>query len=41
MSLRQFQRHDRAGRRQEAVLGILGIDARLDGVAVDADFVLA
>ena len=34
---RQFQRHDCAGRRQEAVLGILGIDARFDGVAADAD----
>ena len=37
---RQFQRHDRAGRRQEAVLGVLGIDARLDGVAVEADLPL-
>ena len=37
---RQLQRHDRAGRRQKAVLGILGIDARFDGVTVEANLVL-
>ena len=33
----QFHRHDPAGRRQEAAFGILGIEPRLDGVAVEAD----
>src|ERR1700733_1733158 len=33
----QFQRYDRAGRRQKAVLGVFGIDARFDGMAVDAN----
>ena len=33
----QFHRHDPAGRRQEAAFGILSIDPRLDGVAVEAD----
>ncbi len=37
---RQFQRHDRTGRWQEVMLRILGIDARFDGMAVDADFIL-
>src|SRR5580704_2569059 len=33
----QFHRHDPAGRRQEAAFGVLGIDPRFDGVAVEAD----
>ena len=38
--VRQFQRHDLAGRRQKAVLGILGIEPRFDGVAAEADLAL-
>ena len=37
---RRAQVHERADRRQEAALGILGVDARLDGMAVDRQLVL-
>ena len=36
LAVRQFEREELAGRRQEAALGILGIEPRLDRVAVEA-----